>query len=45
MDKYLDRLVPFGQNVQQISRRDKVESRECESLCLEVLGQGLLTQR
>ena len=39
------RLVSLGQDVQEIGRRDEVESRESETFCLEVLCQRFLAQR
>jgi len=40
-----DGVVAIGQNVQQVSRRDKVEPGEGQSFCFEILSKGLLTQR
>ena len=39
---HLDWLVAIGQNVQQVGRRDEIESWERESLSLQVLCQSLL---
>ena len=36
-----ERQVTIGQNVQKVSSRNKVETRECEPLSLQILGQSL----
>ena len=40
---YLSGLVSFGEDVEEISRRHKVEPRKGQPLGLQVLSQGLLT--
>lgn len=42
-DSYQGWIVSLRQNVQQISRRDKVEPGEGETLGLQILRKGLLT--
>lgn len=38
-------LHTVGQNIQQVGRRDEVESRERETLCVEVFGKRFLAER
>ena len=39
----LDGIVAIGQDVQQVSRGDKVKARKGTTLAFHVLGQSLLT--
>lgn len=41
---YLNWLVAFRENIQQVCRRHKVKARESETLGLQILSQGFLAQ-
>ena len=40
----LQRLCPFGEDVQEVGGGDEVEAGEGQTFCLQVVGKGLLTQ-